>query len=301
MEMSLIKKTFVLSDGKPKGYLTVVRVGNDGGVKIVGESFVAGMKAYVKIGGESQIVILTGKRTEAELNITVGQGDGVGCVVYDEKEIVASGGKEISDREKRNLLEPVAVISEQPVFSAPPARPQSDDTVLSEDPTQNRQTSDNKTEERDETVDEKGGETDEVTGETGIGANEKSGEENEQGDEEREMLSRLGEEKSGYYIGISDKIDELFVVYPQERLLMQAIPDSEWVKVTYDGEDYYVVGKLREDGKVRYLGYGVPGKANVKPPKVADGIADWFPLENPDGYDGYWLFFQDAETGKIDG
>ena len=253
MEMSLIKKTFVLSDGKPKGYFTVVRVGNDGGVKIVGESFVAGMKAYVKIGGESQIVILTGKRTEAELNITVGQGDGVGCVVYDEKGIVASGGKEISDREKRNLLEPVAAISEQPGFSAPPA------------------------------------------------ANEKSGEENEQGDEEREMLSRLGEEKSGYYIGISDKIDELFVVYPQERLLMQAIPDSEWVKVTYDGEDYYVVGKLREDGKVRYLGYGVPGKANVKPPKVADGIADWFPLENPDGYDGYWLFFQDAETGKIDG
>ena len=132
-------------------------------------------------------------------------------------------------------------------------------------------------------------------------SNETEQTEKEQADEEREMLSRLGDEKSGYYIGISDKIDELFVVYPQEKMLTAAIPDSEWVKVAYDGEDYYVVGKLSEDGRVRYLGYGVPGKADVKPPKVADGIADWFPLSGLDGFDGYWLFFQDAETGKIDG
>ena len=115
------------------------------------------------------------------------------------------------------------------------------------------------------------------------------------------MLRRLGEEKTGYYLGISDRIDELFVVYPAEKGLSEAIPDSEWVKVNYDGEDYYVVGRLKDNGKVRFLGYGVPGKESVKPPKAADGIAQWFPLSGTDGYDGYWLFFQDAETGKIDG
>ena len=91
------------------------------------------------------------------------------------------------------------------------------------------------------------------------------------------------------------------VVYPAEKGLSEAIPDSEWVKVNYDGEDYYVVGRLKDNGKVRFLGYGVPGKESVKPPKAADGIAQWFPLSGMDGYDGYWLFFQDAETGKIDG
>ena len=115
------------------------------------------------------------------------------------------------------------------------------------------------------------------------------------------MLRRIGEGTTDYYVGISDRVDELFVVYPKEERLTEAIPDSEWVKVKYDGEDYYVVGRLSENGKVSYLGYGVPGVENLKPPKVADGIANWFPLPGLDGYDGYWLFFQDADTGKIDG
>ena len=117
--------------------------------------------------------------------------------------------------------------------------------------------------------------------------------------EEQEMFARLAKGKKDFYHGISDKVDEMFIVYPSEDKLSETIPESEWVKINYDSDGYYVVGRLRNNGKVVYLGYGVPGKAGVKPPKVADGIANWFPLQL-EGYDGYWLFFQDAETGKID-
>ena len=117
---------------------------------------------------------------------------------------------------------------------------------------------------------------------------------------ETELLRRLGKGNGDYYLGIRDKVDELFVVYPREDALCGVIPESEWVRINYDGDDYYVVGKLKDGDKVRYLGYGVPGVENVRPPKVADGIANWFPVRDLQGYEGYWLFFQDAETGRIE-
>ena len=91
----------------------------------------------------------------------------------------------------------------------------------------------------------------------------------------------------------------MFVCYPEEKTLNEAVANSKWVHVQ-TSDDYYVVGRLKENGKVAYVGYGVPGKEAIKPPKVAEGIANFLPISGLDsGYDGYWLFFQDADTGKI--
>lgn len=323
--MSLIKKTFVLTDKTPKGYVTLVRVGNESGAKIVGETFKQGMKAYLKIGRQSQTVILLGKRTEAELNIELSSSDAVSCLIVSDGEIIASGGKELSEREKSVIVGKIAEKTDGETATAKSDENTAVAAINAENSDENGGTQENNENENgaaQEQADEtENGETEkaETDGtekaeegndpEDGAGRAEtendgQSAEENGQGEvksAEEDMLGRLKEEKSGYYLGISDKIDELFVVYPNERLLEEAIPDSEWVKVNYDGDDYYVVGKLKDDGKVRYLGYGVPGREDVKPPKAADGIASWFPLANLDGYDGYWLFFQDAETGRIDG
>lgn len=120
-------------------------------------------------------------------------------------------------------------------------------------------------------------------------------------DDMRSLLDRL-EIKDGadFYNGVREKVEELFVIYPAENKLAALIPNSEWVKINYDGEDYYVVGRITENGRTVLLGYGVPGKKSVTPPKIADEIASWLTVSGlDDGYDGYWLLFQDAVTGKV--
>ncbi len=118
--------------------------------------------------------------------------------------------------------------------------------------------------------------------------------------EDKEILDRLSKERDNYYATVREKVDELFIVNPAFPALSTLIPDSEWVKVRYEGDDYYVVGRLYgEDRRVSFLGYGVPGIKSVRPPKVADGIASFLP-EQEKSEKGYWLFFQNAENGKIE-
>ena len=126
---------------------------------------------------------------------------------------------------------------------------------------------------------------------------------------EGEMVAIMGPSGSGkstllYAISGMDRATSGQVLFEgkdltklSEKELAKIIPDSEWVRINYDGDDYYVIGRLRDEGKVKYLGYGVPGREDVKPPKVAEGIASWIPTEEERGY---WIFFQSASTGEID-
>ena len=295
------------------------------GVKIVGEAFEEKMKAYIKIGGETVIKELSGKRSELELEIPLEYDDIITCVVFNDKETVAVGGRHITEREIREIrAEADKIEYEQKTSrndglnSEEREKSEALKTIKNNGGKEQNTTEEERTDtkndfnsEKKESEEKTDGLTDNVKAETANREKEqkewkadKTEEQkigNEEDDsEEREMLRRLQIGKKNYYIEISDKVDELFVVYPKEKILSETIPDSEWVKIKYDGEDYYVVGKLKENNKVKYLGYGVPGVEKVKPPKITDGIANWFPLEGLTGYDGYWLFFQDAETGKID-
>ncbi len=236
--MALIKKTIVLTDKKTVGYASVIQVGSETGVKVVGEDFSTGMEAILRIGNKKYRVPLSGKKTETSLAAEINSDDEIGCVIVLEKEIVASGGATVP---AEYLAEPPAEAERERTSSA-----------------------------------------------------------NEKENEDREILDRLTKERKNYYSSVKSKVEEMFVVYPAEKTLSMLIPDSEWVQVRYDGEDYYVVGRLRDDnGKVVYLGYGVPGIKTVRPPKVTDGITTFLP-EKEDSDKGYWLFFQNADSGKIE-
>lgn len=247
--MNLIKKTVVLS-GKCDGYLSVIRVGDDVGVKVVGENFSSAQVAGVKLSDRILTFSLTGNRTEREYrDVDYRENDPIGCIVVENGAVVSRGGAAIR-------------LSEVNESSVEP-----------------------KVERTEEIVEEVYEETDPTTEEV---EDEKTSEE--------ELFSRLSTD-GAYYAGIREKLDELFVIHPEEKVLTQAIPDSEWVKIKYDGEDYYVVGRIREEGKVVLIGYGVPGKKAVAPPKIAEGIAHFLELDGM-AFDGYWLLFQDAKTGK---
>lgn len=103
-----------------------------------------------------------------------------------------------------------------------------------------------------------------------------------------------------FYYSVKDKLDELFVMYPREKMLENIIPSSKWVRINYDKDDYYVAGVLvDDDGKVTHIAYGVPGFEGKSPPKETECICDWLPLKDMDKFEGYWLIFQSADTGEI--
>ncbi len=114
-----------------------------------------------------------------------------------------------------------------------------------------------------------------------------------------------GEEESSqdnqtFYESISDEIDKLFSTHSEEEFLEQIIPFSKWIKIeNEDNDDYYVLGLIYENDKVKYICYGVPGMYNVTPPSSLDGYAEWLPLDSTKEEDyGYWLTYQDAENGE---
>ena len=241
----MIKKTLVLTGDKPMGYITVVRVGNEVGAKIVGETFTSEMKAYIKIGENAQTELLVGKKTELSLHIPMENADDVRCAVARGEEIVATGGNALSKKETDAFLKESEII----IPKDEEKEPKQEETRVENftEPTKEEEKPAMETEKKESSS-----------------------------SAEAELLSGLRTDTNGYYIGISDKVDELFVVYPAEKNLQELIPDSEWVKVQYEEDGYYVIGRLKDEGKVKYMGYGVPGVENVRPPKVADGIANWF-------------------------
>ncbi len=102
-----------------------------------------------------------------------------------------------------------------------------------------------------------------------------------------------------FYEELKPQIDKLFAENKEEGYLESIFPDSKWVKVSLDGDDFYVFGLIMEEGKVKYICYGVPGVYQKNPPRQLSGQPSWLALDegNEEGF-GYWLTYQDAENGE---
>ena len=119
----------------------------------------------------------------------------------------------------------------------------------------------------------------------------------ESSDEEIEQL--IDEELGDFYSLIKEQIDELFRRYPNHEKLTELIPNSEWVRVDYEGNGHeYVVGIIKSENKVKYICYGVPSMYNDAFPDNLEEFSQWLPLdETKPEAEGFYLMFQDAETG----
>ncbi len=101
-----------------------------------------------------------------------------------------------------------------------------------------------------------------------------------------------------YYCKIKEKLRPLFEKYPSIDSLTALIPESKWVKVPYSKKQFYIVGLISSNGKVKYVVYGVEGFKNMTP-KGFERYSTFIPesLFNPNGA-GYWCVFQCANSGK---
>lgn len=100
-----------------------------------------------------------------------------------------------------------------------------------------------------------------------------------------------------FYEKTKEEIENIFKQYPREEQLEKLIEGSKWVKITYGGEYFYVFGVLYSGGNAEYLCYGVPTNQSKTPPESMKELASFIPLDEGERDRGYWVMYQDANTG----
>ena len=98
-----------------------------------------------------------------------------------------------------------------------------------------------------------------------------------------------------FYCSIKSNLDETFTCYPTVESLEKLIPYSRWVEIKKE-DTPYVVGLIKEVDTPRYVCYGVKSPSGNIPPEDVRDYCQWLPL---DDYQGYWVIFQDADTGEV--
>ena len=97
-----------------------------------------------------------------------------------------------------------------------------------------------------------------------------------------------------FYYSVRAQLDEMFICYPEIASLSRAVPNSKWVKV--DGADgEYAIGIIYEEDTPKYICYGVPSKRDCLPPDNMRKLCQYISI---DINDGYWVVFQDADSGE---
>jgi hypothetical protein len=111
-----------------------------------------------------------------------------------------------------------------------------------------------------------------------------------------EEIVRKETQNLNFYNGIKAQLLNVFKVYEREDFLADAIPYSEWARIT--GETNYVIGILKDEaGECKYICYAIDGRGNVKPEGKFRDISEWYPKGADGG--GYWIVYQDAGTGEV--
>ncbi|MGN0822862.1 MAG: hypothetical protein ACI4NG_03720 [Candidatus Gallimonas sp.] len=103
---------------------------------------------------------------------------------------------------------------------------------------------------------------------------------------------RIGGAGLTYYRSVREKIGEAFRRYPRDETLRAAFPHSEWVN-----GGGALLGVIYESGVPRYL--CVAKKAQGDPPEEMRESGIFVPTSPFTETDGYYVVFQDADTGEI--
>lgn len=119
------------------------------------------------------------------------------------------------------------------------------------------------------------------------------------GEGQEQMVEEEPKENKSFYQELKPQIEKLFAENKEEEYLEKIFPNSKWVRVELEKDDYYVFGLIKNEDSVKYICYGVPGIFQHSPPRELSGFPSWLPLDsqNQEGF-GYWLTYQDAESGE---
>ena len=330
----LVKKTIVLYGKGGQGHLTAVRVGGSTGLKLVLDARVTKLALAFKAGNSPQLdFAVTSAKTEIPLKINLESQDELSAAIYSEDgSELLSGGKKTKLVFPKEVFSEASsgsgAVSAAADISGAVSESGSSESSAEEAAAQNRIAESAADESATETVfdgDRFASEDDTATdaaaepvyadGENAadvpidaeysktVTENSKTETQNTKdkdsgGADLRSAFSGFAFNKGeNFYVNIRGKLEEIMTINPECKELERLIPDSKWVKVYYDEDEYYVVGILTEEGAVRYLGYGVPGVEGIRPPKEAEELCDFLPSGGEE--EGYWIMLQKADNGEL--
>lgn len=97
---------------------------------------------------------------------------------------------------------------------------------------------------------------------------------------------------ANYYQTVKTEIGKVFVQFPPYYPLIKKYQHSFFVRIDFpSSEKYFVLGVLQQNGVVRYICYGLPATSQQLHDK------DFVLVQNTPT--GFWMLFQDADTGQI--
>jgi hypothetical protein len=111
---------------------------------------------------------------------------------------------------------------------------------------------------------------------------------------EDESLAGGENSNKSFFEGVKAEVERVLLSYPKERELCNLVENSDWVKISYDGEKYYVFGVIYEGAEPKYICYGVPAYIGSAPPESMRHIATFLQIDDTQGY---WVMYQDPKTG----
>lgn len=100
-----------------------------------------------------------------------------------------------------------------------------------------------------------------------------------------------------FFARMKDEIEKVLSSYPEERELEETVENSRWVRINYGEGKFYVFGVIYGEEKPEYVCYGVPATDTARPPESLAPLASFIPA--PSGEGGYWVMYQDANTGAV--
>lgn len=102
-----------------------------------------------------------------------------------------------------------------------------------------------------------------------------------------------------FYDRIKNQMDDLFQQHQPEEILEEILPNSKWIKIELNNENYYALGIIYQDTTPRYIGYALPQDSAGQPPEDIKEYAQWLPVDiTQPTKNGYWLVYQDVDNGE---
>lgn len=104
--------------------------------------------------------------------------------------------------------------------------------------------------------------------------------------------------KQNYFAKIKEDLDKFFKSYPKNEELENKVFGSKWVKISADTD--YSLGVIFDDDEPSIIAIAEPyeDKSQIDCSKLQ--LGEWLKIEEKDNKNrGYFIFYQDAKTGKM--
>lgn len=105
--------------------------------------------------------------------------------------------------------------------------------------------------------------------------------------------------KQNYYQSVKPQLEEILSSHAKDEELKSIIKNGEFVKINYDNERHYTIGKITQNGEVCYLCYAIKNQYGNAPEELSR-FCSFMPLSpySPLG-EGYYVMFQRADNGEL--